>query len=167
MTSSGVKGVTSSAVDYIRSALLPEQTNSEATASFTRYVYVKQVLIKQLTAFPQCKFWTRKYPVKLQCFPSVILLCLYREPQPKKTRQAHRPQTPSAETLTPKTKSKSPTPKPEPPLMRKGVKNNPGKNNIAVNFYMVADFGISQVMHCGMLSDMPYLENCLLMKMPI
>ena len=42
MTSSGVKGVTSSAVDYIRSALLPEQTNSEATASFTRYVYVKQ-----------------------------------------------------------------------------------------------------------------------------
>lgn len=37
MTSSGVKGVTSSAVDYVRSALLPEQTNSEATASFTRY----------------------------------------------------------------------------------------------------------------------------------
>ena len=64
MTSSGVKGVTSSAVDYIRSALLPEQTNSEATASFTRYVYDKLVLIKQLTAFPQCNSEPGKYPVK-------------------------------------------------------------------------------------------------------
>jgi len=36
MTSSGVTGVTSQAIRYVKTALLPEQTNSEATASFTR-----------------------------------------------------------------------------------------------------------------------------------
>lgn len=38
MTNSGVKGVTSHAIKYVRNALLPEQTNAEATASFTRFV---------------------------------------------------------------------------------------------------------------------------------
>ena len=48
-------------------------------------------------------------------FPRVILLCLYRGPQPKKTQKAphHRPQTSSTENPNPKTQCKTPTPKPQ------------------------------------------------------
>ncbi|XP_067936157.1 phosphatidylinositol 4-phosphate 3-kinase C2 domain-containing subunit alpha-like [Watersipora subatra] len=40
MTSSGIMGLTSEAVQYVKTALLLEQTNSEATVSFTRMIEV-------------------------------------------------------------------------------------------------------------------------------
>ena len=59
-------------------------------------------------------------PRKHNVSPRVILLCLYREPQPQKKQKAlhHRPQTPSAENFNPNTKSetitqKTRTPKPQ------------------------------------------------------
>ena len=48
-------------------------------------------------------------------FPRVILLCLYREPQPKKLRRPHTtgPKPHQLKTPTPKTQYKTPTPKPQ------------------------------------------------------
>ena len=50
-------------------------------------------------------------------FPRIILLCLYREPQPKKPRrpQTTGPKPHQLKTTTPKTQYKTPTPKPKPP----------------------------------------------------
>ena len=53
-------------------------------------------------------------------FPRLILICLYREPQPQKPHYAphHRPQTPSNESPNPKNPIQNPNPKtltPKPP----------------------------------------------------
>ena len=50
-------------------------------------------------------------------FPRVTLLCLYREPQPKKTQKAphHRPKPHQLKAPSPKIQNKTPTPKPQTP----------------------------------------------------
>ena len=50
-------------------------------------------------------------------FPRVILLCLYREPKPKKPRRPHTtgPKPHQLKAPTPKTQNKTPTPKPQTP----------------------------------------------------
>lgn len=39
MAMSGVSGVTSAAVGYVRAALLPDATNAEAAAAFARLIH--------------------------------------------------------------------------------------------------------------------------------
>ena len=65
--------------------------------------------------------WCNKRTIS---FPRVILLCLYREPKPKKPRRPHTtgPKPHQLKAPTPKTQNKTPTPKPQTPNHHKWAK---------------------------------------------